>query len=169
MIRLVELKDVPALCRIYNYYVESTTATFEEVPVSQEEFAHRLSLVTKKFPWLVLESSSEGLDREVVGFAYANHWKARIAYCHTVETTIYMSPHHAGKGYGESLYSSLLDKLSLQDDIHKLLACISLPNDASVSLHEKLGFRKIGHFAEVGKKFGQWIDVGYWEFRGSLT
>lgn len=158
MIRLVELQDIPALCGIYNHYVENTIATFEEVTVPQGELAHRIAVVGKNFPWLVLEERGE-----IIGFAYANYWKARSAYRFTLESTIYLHPEHCGRGHGVRLYGELLARLKRMDGIHRLLACVSLPNAASVALHEGLGFRKIGHFSEVGRKFDRWIDVGYWE------
>ena len=160
MIRLVESQDIPALCAIYNHYVENTIATFEESPISTAELAHRVAMVGKHFPWLVFEERGE-----VRGFAYGNYWKARSAYRFTLETTIYLDHRHCGRGLGRLLYGDLLERLRDQHQPHRLLACISLPNAASVALHETLGFRDIGRFSEVGCKFGQWIDVGYWELR----
>ena len=158
MIRLVDLEDIPALCRIYNYYVENTITTFEDEPISHEELAHRISIVSRNFPWLVYEDKNQ-----VLGFAYGNYWKARSAYRNTLETTIYLDYRYTGRGIGKTLYASLLDQLSTRDGLHRLLACISLPNDASVALHENLGFNKVGQFSEAGWKFGRWVDVGYWE------
>lgn len=162
MIRPVETRDLAALCAIYNPYVEDSIATFEEVAVTEADMAHRVAVVSRQFPWLVLEE--EGAVR---GFAYANWWKARSAYRHTLETTIYLDRHWRGRGAGKRLYVALLDRLLLgqEPEVRRLLACISLPNDASIALHESLGYRKIGHFSEVGYKFGRWIDVGYWEWR----
>jgi L-amino acid N-acyltransferase YncA len=157
---MVELQDIPTLCGIYNHYVEHTIATFEEVPIHQPELAHRIAVVGKNFPWLVYEEQGA-----VLGFAYGNYWKARSAYRFTLETTIYLDHRQCGRGIGRVLYSGLLDRLTRQHEAHRLLACISLPNERSVALHENLGFRKIGHFAEVGRKFDRWVDVGYWELR----
>lgn len=160
MIRLVELRDIPALCEIYNHYVEHTVATFEELTVSEQELAHRVSLVGRHFPWLVYED-----EGEVAGFAYGNYWKARSAYRYSLETTIYLDQARCGRGIGKCLYADLLGRLRAMPGVHRLLACISLPNESSVALHESLGYRKIGHFSEVGRKFDRWIDVGYWELR----
>lgn len=160
MIRLVESQDIPALCAIYNHYVENSVATFEESPISAAELAHRVATVGRHFPWLVCEERGE-----VRGFAYGNYWKARSAYRFTLETTIYLDHRHCGRGIGRLLYGDLLARLGRERQAHRLLACISLPNPPSVALHEALGFRKIGHFSEVGSKFEQWIDVGYWELR----
>lgn len=158
LIRLVELDDVPALCRIYNYYIEHTITTFEEITITPEELAHRISIVTRHFPWLVYENQGEPL-----GFAYGNFWKTRAAYSQTVETTIYVDHDHTGQGIGGRLYPALLNRLAHNGRTHTIVACVSLPNDSSVALHEKLGFREVGRFREVGKKFGRWIDIGYWQ------
>ena len=101
-------------------------------------------------------------EGQVVGYAYASRWKSRCAYRYSVETTVYLSSAATGKGFGSLLYEHLIAELR-QRSIHSLIGGIALPNNASVSLHEKLGFEKVAHFKEVGWKFNQWIDVGYWE------
>jgi L-amino acid N-acyltransferase YncA len=108
-------------------------------------------------PWLVSQSSAG-----VNGFAYATRWKGRCAYRYSVESTVYLEPAAWGQGLGTALYSSLLERLR-ELDCHTVIGGIALPNAASVALHEKLGMRKIAHFAEVGFKFGRWVDVGYWQ------
>ena len=158
MIRELELQDVPAITRIYNHYVRHTINTFEETVVREEEMAHRVSVVMRHCPWLVVED-----DYGVQGFAYANFWKARPAYRHTLETTIYLDHGMLGRGLGRQLYANLLARLREKGGCHRLVACVSLPNAASVALHEHLGYRQIGHFTEVGRKFERWIDIGYWQ------
>lgn len=149
--------DAPSVCAIYNYYVQQATATFEETVVSAEEMTRRIVDVTARFPWLVWEQ-----DERVLGYAYATVWKGRSAYRHSVESTIYVAPDARGKGIGSTLYQRLLDKLR-----HLGIRCaagiIALPNPASVALHEKLGFTKIGQLNQIGFKFDRWIDVGYWQ------
>ncbi len=157
-IRPVEYRDMEGLCRLYNPYVTDSVATFEEVEVSPEEMAHRVSVVTRHFPWLVYEDQGQ-----VLGFAYGNYWKSRSAYRHSLETTIYLAGDWLGRGVGSRLYGALVEELRGLGQAHRLLACISLPNAASVALHEKLGYRKVGHFSESGRKFERWIDVGYWQ------
>lgn len=149
--------DADAICDIYNHYVLKTVVTFEEVPVKVEEMERRIADITSRFPWLVCER-----DGVVCGYAYASSWKERSAYRYSVETTVYLAPPVTGQGIGTLLYSSLLDALR-KTDVHCAVGGISLPNEASVALHEKLGFTRIGHFREVGRKFERWIDVGYWE------
>lgn len=152
-------EDGAALCAIYNHYVAQTTATFEETPVSAEEMARRIAAVTGRLPWLVCEQ-----DGVVAGYAYATSWKSRSAYRHSVETTIYVHPGATGKGIGTTLYRCLLDRLPCLG-IHCAIAGIALPNPASVALHERLGFVRAGQFREIGRKFGRWVDVGYWALR----
>ena len=99
----------------------------------------------------------------LVGFAYAGRWHERSAYRHTVETSIYLDPARVGKGLGTRLYSALIDRLRARGDLHAAIGGIALPNKASVSLHERLGFEKTAHYREIGFKQGRWIDVGYWQ------
>ena len=157
MLRDCNSDDAVPVCAIYNHYVEQTPVTFEEAAVSADEMAKRIGEVTARFPWLVCERGGT-----VLGYSYATLWKARAAYRHSVETTIYLHPDATGKGIGTLLYRSLLDRLRPLG-IHRAVGGIALPNPASVALHEKVGFRKIGQFHEIGLKFGRWIDVGYWE------
>jgi len=157
MIRKAETVDAKTICGIYNHYVENTIITFEEQPVTVADMANRIREVTASFPWLVFER-----NREVVGFAYASRWKSRCAYRYSVESTVYLAPEVTGHGIGRQLYRELI--LALCDRaIHSVIGGIALPNPASIALHEKLGFEKVAHFTEVGRKFDQWIDVGYWE------
>lgn len=159
MIRLAKLSDARALADIYNPFVLGTTVTFEEVALTSEEMAERIGTVTQAFPWFVAEA-----EGAVVGYAYATAWKARSAYRRTVESAIYVAPAHGGQGLGRRLYEALLGELRTQG-IHAVLGGIALPNDASVALHERLGFEKVGQLKEVGWKLGRWVDVGYWEKR----
>jgi phosphinothricin acetyltransferase len=149
--------DVPRICDIYNHYIRETVVTFEETPIPVTEMARRIAEVRKRFPWLVIES-----EGAVAGYAYASLWKTRSAYRFAVESTIYLAADACGRGLGTTLYSALLEALP-QCGAHRVLGCLALPNEASVALHEKLGFKKIGVFDEVGWKFGRWVDVGYWE------
>jgi L-amino acid N-acyltransferase YncA len=158
MIRTAISGDAPAIASIYNHYVEQTVVTFEEEPVSNTEVVRRIDHVQGQgLPWLVAESAGS-----VVGFAYAGYWHKRKAYQLSVETTVYLSPDVTAKGLGSKLYSQLLASLREQG-IHVVIGVIALPNAASVALHEKFGFTKCGEFREVGFKFNQWVDVGYWQ------
>jgi phosphinothricin acetyltransferase len=101
-------------------------------------------------------------EGEVVGYAYAGEWKSRCSYRYSVESSVYLKHGLSGEGIGSKLYTELF-KLLETTDVHAIIGGIALPNEASVALHEKFGFEKIAHFKEVGYKFEQWVDVGYWE------
>jgi len=158
-IRAARPLDAARIAEIYNHYVREAIATFEEQPVSTEDMARRIADVTAKLPWIVAEEGGV-----LTGYAYATPWKSRSAYRFTVETTVYLAHDAVGRGVGTALYEQLLEILRRdQRELRCAVACIALPHPASVALHEKLGFAKVGHFSGVGFKFGRWIDVGYWQ------
>ncbi len=157
MIRDVKTSDAQALARIYNYYIENTIITFETESVSASEMEDRINDHKSSFPWLVLE-----LNNSIIGYAHASEWKSRCAYLHTAESTIYLDSNYGGKGHGTHMYHALISILE-KNNIHTIIGGIALPNEGSIKLHEKLGFKKIAHFEEVGYKFEKWIDVGYWQ------
>jgi phosphinothricin acetyltransferase len=137
--------------------VRDTVVTFEEIPVSADEMARRIEDIGARFPWLVWEDGGT-----VVGYAYASAWKSRSAYRFAVESTIYLTTSRHRSGIGTKLYGALLAELKSRG-FHTAVGGIALPNPASIALHEKLGFTKIGQFVEVGRKLGRWVDVGYWQ------
>jgi L-amino acid N-acyltransferase YncA len=150
--------DASAIAAIYNPYIASTTITFEEEPVSAADMAARIADVqASALPWL-LAVDDDGL----IGYAYATKWRVRHAYRYSVESTVYLAPHARRRGVGATLYEALLARLR-EAGYHLVIGGIALPNEASVALHEKLGFEKVAQFHEVGFKFGRWIDVGYWQ------
>jgi L-amino acid N-acyltransferase YncA len=158
VIRPAEVADCAAVAAIYNHYVTSSVITFEEEIVSPPAMAARIAEIQALgLPWLVADH--EGAVR---GYAYANRWKARSAYRHSVETTIYLEPGIERRGLGTRLYGALLDILRTAN-VHAAIGGAALPNAASVALHEKLGFRHVGTFRQVGFKHGRWVDVGYWQ------
>lgn len=157
MIRSATIEDAAQLCDIYNHYILQTVITFEEQPVTVEEMAQRVQDTLQNLPWLVWE---EG--HRLLGFCYASRWKGRCAYRYSAESTIYLRPDAAGKRLGSRLYAALLGELK-QRRFHTVIGGIALPNPASVALHERFGFERVAQFKQVGHKFGQWIDVGYWQ------
>jgi len=157
MIRPVTPADAAAIAAIYNPYIRDTTITFEEEEVTPEEIASRIAKITKTYPWIVWEE-----DGIVLGYAYGSSWRTRHAYRFATETAIYVSQDCRRKGIGIQLYNALLEALR-QKGFHSVLGCLGLPNDPSVRLHEKLGFKKIAHMREAGWKFNAWVDVGFWE------
>jgi L-amino acid N-acyltransferase YncA len=158
VIRAATAADAEAIARIYNHYIRETVVTFEEEPVSPSDMAGRIAeVVAASLPWLVVEQ-----DGSIVGYARATKWKGRSAYRYSVETTIYLAPECVGARIGTNLYRHLLEELK-DLGLHLVIGGVALPNAASIALHEKLGFRKVAHFNEVGFKFGKWIDVAYWQ------
>lgn len=157
MIRSATYEDAEQITAIYNHYVENTVVTFEAQHIAKSDMAKRVTAGSSRYPWLVSE-----IDGVLRGFAYASEWKPRVAYEKTVEITIYVAADHLGEGVGFPLYGFLIDQLREQG-VHCALGGIALPNPASIALHEKLGFRKVGELQEVGWKMGQWVNVGYWE------
>ncbi|WP_206485641.1 GNAT family N-acetyltransferase [Thalassotalea sp. G2M2-11] len=159
MIRTAVINDAQAIAQIYNYYIKDTVITFEEQMVTADEMAQRIQTITQSnHIWLVLE-----IEGELLGYAYSTKWRDRSAYRFASEITVYLTPHCHGKGYGTALYTELFKQLQLNTEINTVIAGITLPNQASVALHEKLGLKKVAHFEQVGLKFGQWLDVGYWQ------
>jgi phosphinothricin acetyltransferase len=160
LIRTATARDAQAITQIYNHYILNTSITFEEQAISADEMAGRIAEVqAASLPWLVAEQ-----DGQIVGYAYASKWKGRCAYRYSVESTVYLDACAGRKGYGSQLYEQLLAALK-QCGMHVVMGGIALPNPASVALHEKLGFKKVAHFSEVGFKFEKWIDVGYWQVK----
>lgn len=157
MLRAAIAADAPAICAIYNHYVLHTTISFEEEAVSIESMAQRIVAAT--LPWLVCEE--QGM---VVAYAYASPWRVRPAYRYAVESSVYVAPEEAGRGLGQRLYERLFADLRALG-MHTVIGGVAQPNPASVALHERLGFRKVAHFDEVGFKHGRWIDMGYWQLK----
>jgi L-amino acid N-acyltransferase YncA len=158
MIRLAKKSDAEAVAKIYNYYIKETVVTFELEPVSAELMEARVEKGLADMRWFVFEE-----DGKVVGYAYAAKWRERAAYKDTVETSVYLDKGATGRGIGAMLQKYLMQVCKLQG-VHVMIAGIALPNEASVKMHEKLGFKKVAHFEEVGIKFGRKIDVGYWQY-----
>ncbi|HJO91994.1 MAG TPA: N-acetyltransferase family protein [Victivallales bacterium] len=157
MIRKSRIEDSDQICSIYNYYIINSISTFEEAELHPKEICKRIKYITEKYPWFVYE-----YQNRVIGYAYASEWNPRSAYNSTVEASVYIDKDFLGHGFGIKLYRELLDELKARQ-FHSVLGIISLPNNSSILLHEKFGFKKIAHFTEVGYKFDKWIDVGCWE------
>lgn len=158
-IRAAKNRDAAVIAEIYNYYISNTVITFEEEAVTAADLQQRIAETrSEQLPYLVAVDESD----LVLGYAYASKWKGRCAYRYTAEITVYLGSGAAGKGLGTQLYRQLFEELK-QASYHVAIAGISLPNEASIALHEKFEMRKVAHFSEVGFKFGNWVDVGYWQ------
>jgi len=152
-IRLATLEDAPALRAIYNHEVENTTATFDLVG---RTLAEQRAWISERSGALgVLVAEANGV---VVGFASLSPYRSRPAYRTTVEDSIYVSASARGTGVGKSLLLDLI-KLASQRGFHTMIAHIAGGSDTSVKLHEACGFKPVGTEAEVGRKFGKWLDV----------
>ena len=157
MIRSIKPSDCKSVTDIYNYYIETTSITFEEVPITVSEMQNRVNGIRELFPYLVYEE-----DGKILGYAYVDTFHSRSAYRFTLENSIYLRNGYQGKGIGKALMNELLNEAKKRDT-HSIIAVIALPNERSVNLHEAFGFKNVGTLKEVGRKFDKWIDVGYWE------
>lgn len=161
-IRNVKPEDAAQVAEVYNYYIKNTHQTFETEPLTAEEMLTRINETTEKYPFLVAEE-----DGEIFGYACAAQFRLREAYAYSAEVSVYVKNAAKQKGIGTQLYEKLFDQLA-ETNIHAMVAGISLPNDASVNFHEKMGFSKVAHFRQIGYKLGRWVDVGYWELINRL-
>lgn len=158
MNRDAEEADLEAVNRIHSHYVRETVVTFDVESLGVSSWRDRWQAAREgDHPWLVLEE-----EGEVLGFAISGPFRPKASYRPTIETTVYLDQAAAGRGAGRSLYSALLTE-SARRGFHLAVAGVTLPNEASVRLHEGLGFSKVGTFTEVGHKFGEWHDVGWWQ------
>lgn len=149
--------DAAALIEIYAPNILESSISFElEVP-TLEDFQNRIRHVLVQFPWLVCE-----MDGEIVGYAYAGTFRVRAAYARTVESAVYIRKGYEGRGIGSALYRDLFARLETLG-IATVIAGVTLPNPASIALHESFGFKKVAHLEKVGFKMNQWWDVGYWQ------
>jgi phosphinothricin acetyltransferase len=150
--------DLVAISEIYDHYVRTSHATFDVEPVGID---HRRE-------WLQGHAGGRHRvfvavgDGRVIGFARSGRYRPRPAYDTTVETSVYVDPAFVGRGVGSALYRVVFDALA-HEDVHRALAGIGMPNDASVALHERFGFRRAAHFSEQGRKFGRYWDVDWYE------
>jgi phosphinothricin acetyltransferase len=160
VIRPAEPADLHALTDIYNHYVVHTAVTFDVRPFSPEERRQWFEdhPATGRHRLLVAADGSG----DVMGYASTSRWRPKPAYDTTVEASVYCRPGAVGRGCGSALYRALFDAIATED-IHRIVAGISLPNPASIKLHERFGFRPVGVFPGVGRKFGTYWDVAWFE------
>ncbi len=158
IIRTVKFSDAAQIAEIYNHYIKISPATFETETIDASEMEKRIrETLAGNYPFFTAEEN----DR-IVGYAYGHQFRARVAYRHSIEISVYIKDGFNGQGMATLLYETLFREIAGRD-FHAIIAGISLPNEASVKLHEKFGMVKVAHFKEVGFKFGKWIDTGYWE------
>lgn len=155
--RLATVDDAPAIAALYAPYVRDTIISFETEAPDADEVGARIARIGRQYPWLA--ASADGL---VVGYAYACENRSRLAYRWSVDAAVYIDASAQRKGIGGALYRRLFALLRAQGYVNAF-AGISLPNAASVALHEAMGFRPIGVYRDVGYKLGAWRDVGWWQ------
>jgi L-amino acid N-acyltransferase YncA len=156
-IRFAEPTDAAGILAIYAPYCESTCVSFEVVSPTVEQMQERISRITADYPWLVAE-----IDGQTAGYVYASRHHERAAYRWSVDVAVYVAARQQRRGIGRTLYETLFSILREQG-LFKTFAGITLPNPASVGLHESLDFRPAAVYEGVGYKFGRWLDVGWWQ------
>lgn len=157
-LRPARADDALAIAAIYAPIVRDTAISFETEPPDADEIARRIEASGGALPWLVAVR-----DERVAGYAYATKHRERAAYRWSVDVSVYVHEAARREGVGVALYGALLPTLCAQG-FHRAHAGITLPNPASVRLHESIGFRPVGVYREVGFKCGSWHDVGWWQY-----
>ena len=156
MIRPLKPQDIEACRTIYNYYVEHTVISFEETPLTIEQFAAMTEAVTAEYPWIVYEE--EGI---IKGYACLSPFNSKSAYRVSADVTIYIDPFERGKGYGRQLMKELM-KRAESCGIRTLISLVTDGNTPSERLHESFGFTKAAVLKNVGYKFDTWLNVAYY-------
>jgi phosphinothricin acetyltransferase len=160
VIRAATLTDLPALTDIYNHYIAHTAITFDLRPFAVEERRAWFDAHGATGPHRLLVAADG--DGRCLGYASSSRWRPKQAYDTTVEASVYCHPEAVGRGLGTALYAALFEALE-REDVHTIVAGISLPNPASLALHERLGFHPVGVFHAVGRKFDRYWDVAWLE------
>ncbi len=155
-LRLAGAADFAAIAAITNHYIRTTAIHFDYEELAADELRSSWQNTIDTYPWLVLEEHGA-----IAGYAKAGVYRTRAAYRWITETGIYLDPARCGRGLGVELYRALLAMLTRQG-FHAAVGGIALPNDASVRLHERLGFVHAGTIPRAGRKFDRWHDVGFW-------
>ena len=158
-VRLAKPGDAAGILEIYAPHVISGSCTFEIDVPTEEAIRQRIENGLLKFPWIVYE-----IDGQIGGYVYASSHREREAYQWTCECSVYVHPEFKGKGLGEKMYRVLFNMLKIQGLVN-VYAGISLPNEASVRLHEKCGFLFFAGYENVGYKLGAWQKVGWWKLQ----
>jgi len=162
-VRPAVLSDLARLTEIYNHYVVNTPITFDITPMTAEERLPWFEEHTRGGRYQLFVAERNGL---VLGYAGTGQFRAKAAYDPSVETTIYCAVDAIGKGIGRMMYEALFKALEGDEaDVHRVLAGITMPNDASVALHRRFGFEQVALFTENGRKLGRYWDVMWMEKR----
>ncbi|CAG6399298.1 GNAT family N-acetyltransferase [Streptomyces cocklensis] len=155
--------DLVALTDIYNHYIRETPITFDISPITPDERRPWLLSHPEDGPHRLLVAQPES-DGRILGYATSSPFRPKAAYATSVETSIYLAPDAGGRGIGTLLYTALFEALA-EEDVHRAYAGVTLPNEASIRIHQRFGFKQIGVYEEVGRKFGAYHDVAWLEKR----
>ncbi|MEU6183176.1 GNAT family N-acetyltransferase [Streptomyces coeruleorubidus] len=153
--------DLEALTALYNHYVHETAITFDTAIFTPEERRPWLLSHPEDGPYRLMVAAAPDSQR-ILGYVTSSPFRAKPAYTTSVETTVYVAPDAGRRGIGTLLYKALFEALS-GEDLHRAYAGIAQPNEASARLHERFGFRYVGTYREVGRKFGRYWDVAWYE------
>jgi phosphinothricin acetyltransferase len=156
-IRVATPEDAGAIAEIYAPFCTGTPISFETEPPTVGEMAYRIKKTLEVFPWLVCED-----EQQVIGYAYASRHRERAGYRWSADVSVYVRDNRRRSGIGRALYTSLFAIVRLQG-FYNILAGITLPNPASVALHERMGLRPVALYPRIGFKCGAWHDVGWWQ------
>lgn len=159
-IRAARLDDLPALTEIYNHYILHTPITFDLQPYEPQGRRAWFDEHAGSGRYRLLVAADE--QGHLLGYATTSRWRAKAAYDTTVESSIYCRSDATGRGVGTKLYTALFAAIEDQD-VHRIVAGMTLPNPGSMALHERFGFTRVGEFTEVGRKFGQYWNVGWFQ------
>ena len=155
-IRVARAEDGGDVADIYGPIVADTFISFEDTPPSASEMAQRIEATLQTHPWLVAVE-----DGAVLAYAYASSHRSRAAYKWACDVSVYVAENARRRGLAGQLYARLFETL-MNQGFGAVFAGIALPNDASVGIHERMGFQPVGVYPRVGFKHGAWRDVGWW-------
>ena len=145
--------NLAAMLELYNFYIATTTATFDHGQITPEEFRQRISIGNEKYKTYIIR-----LRDQPVGFCFLAHYRKKAAYDRTAEIGLYLKPDFTGKGIGDEAVL-FLEKIAVSKGIRVIIASISGENTASIRLFQKMGYEKCAHYKQVGEKFGRFVDV----------
>lgn len=158
-IRLATIEDAKQVLEIYSNYVINTATSFETDVPSEQEMQSRISSCLQKYPWIVWV-----INERIAGYVYASKHREREAYQWSCESSVYVDDDFQGRGIGKKLYQLLFQVLKLQG-FRNVYAGITMPNEASINLHEKCGFKHFATYENIGYKLGKWHTVKWWKLQ----
>ena len=160
-IRPADDDDIPQLAELYNHYILTSPATFDTEPHTVEAKREWFSKYSDSGPYRVMVAVEP--DGKIVGHSYSSTLYPKAAYDSSVATSVYLLPGEVSRGLGTRLWQALYEELLKVNDLHQLFALITLPNDASIAMTERVGYTLSGVWKECGRKFDQYWDVGIWQ------